>query len=82
MQVLELSGIGDPGVLRNVDVEVVVDLRGVGNNVQEHYNVGVSYRGSIPSYFVSMILRIPYRGEGRVRIRVLDIGLSARPGRT
>ncbi|KAI0280314.1 alcohol oxidase, partial [Russula aff. rugulosa BPL654] len=43
-QVLELSGIGDPGVLRNADVEVVVDLRGVGNNVQEHYNVAVSYQ--------------------------------------
>jgi choline dehydrogenase-like flavoprotein len=78
--VLELSGIGDPGVLRNASVEVVVDLRGVGNNVQEHYNVGVSYRGSISSCFVTMTLRSQSRGEGRVRIRVLVIGLSARSG--
>ncbi|KAF8268457.1 alcohol oxidase [Lactarius quietus] len=43
-QVLELSGIGDPEVLRKADVEVVVDLPGVGNNVQEHFNVRVAYR--------------------------------------
>ena len=65
-------------------MEAVVDLQGVGNNVQEHYNVVVSYRGSISSSLVTVIPRIPNtgRGEGRVRIRVLDIGLSARPGRT
>ncbi|KAI0283502.1 alcohol oxidase [Russula brevipes] len=43
-QILELSGIGDADVLRKAGVEVVVDLPGVGNNVQEHYYVGVSYQ--------------------------------------
>jgi choline dehydrogenase-like flavoprotein len=51
VQVLELSGIGDPEVLRKAGVDVVVDLQGVGNNVQEHYNVCVSYRAPIPSCF-------------------------------
>ncbi|KAH8983419.1 alcohol oxidase [Lactarius hatsudake] len=43
-QVLELSGIGDPDVLRKADVGVVVDLPGVGNNIQEHVNSAVSYK--------------------------------------
>ncbi|KAH9053670.1 alcohol oxidase [Lactarius vividus] len=43
-QVLELSGIGDPDVLRKANVGVVVDLPGVGNNIQEHVNSAVSYK--------------------------------------
>ncbi|KAI0306215.1 alcohol oxidase [Multifurca ochricompacta] len=43
-QVLELSGIGDPDVLQKAGVEVVVDLEGVGNNIQEHLNVGLTYQ--------------------------------------
>jgi len=43
-QILELSGIGDPEVLQNAGVDVMVDLPGVGNNVQEHCNVLVSYQ--------------------------------------
>ncbi|KAH9990439.1 GMC oxidoreductase-domain-containing protein [Russula vinacea] len=43
-QLLELSGIGDPDVLQNAGVDVVVDLRGVGNNVQEHCFTGITYQ--------------------------------------
>ncbi|KAI0248897.1 alcohol oxidase [Lactifluus subvellereus] len=43
-QVLELSGIGDPAILREAGVQVAVDLQGVGNNIQEHCNVGLSYQ--------------------------------------
>ncbi|KAF8486331.1 hypothetical protein DFH94DRAFT_712580 [Russula ochroleuca] len=43
-QLLKLSGIGDPDVLQNADVEVVVDLRGVGNNVREHKFIGITYQ--------------------------------------
>ncbi|KAI9507317.1 alcohol oxidase [Russula earlei] len=39
--ILELSGIGNADVLRKAGVEVFVDLPGVGNNVQEHYNSSV-----------------------------------------
>ncbi|KAJ7141629.1 alcohol oxidase [Mycena filopes] len=35
-QILELSGIGDPAVLKKAGVEVKVALPGVGENVQEH----------------------------------------------
>jgi len=66
VQVLELSGIGDPEVLRKAGVEVVVDLQGVGNNVQEHYNIWMSYRAPIPLAFAfafaAMIPSISNRG--------------------
>ncbi|OBZ73527.1 Oxygen-dependent choline dehydrogenase [Grifola frondosa] len=42
-QILELSGIGDPEVLRKAGVEVKLELPGVGANVQEHLYSGVSY---------------------------------------
>lgn len=42
-QVLELSGIGRKDVLEKVDVPVVLDLPGVGQNVQEHVLHGMTY---------------------------------------
>ncbi|KAJ6593509.1 alcohol oxidase [Mycena capillaripes] len=41
-QILELSGIGDPEILRAAGVEPRVHLPGVGNNVQEHIYAGVT----------------------------------------
>ena len=35
-QILELSGIGDPEVLRAAGVECKVSNKGVGNNLQDH----------------------------------------------
>lgn len=40
-QILELSGIGNPDILSSIDIPVNVDLRGVGENVQEHMYIGV-----------------------------------------
>jgi hypothetical protein len=61
-------------VLQNAGIEVIVDLRGVGDNVQEHNHVLVSYRTSI-QYCLVMMMQTEdgHRGEGRVRIRLLDI---------
>ncbi|KAI9000789.1 GMC oxidoreductase [Trametes punicea] len=42
-QLLELSGIGNPTVLRKLGIPTRVDLPGVGSNVQEHTLVGVSF---------------------------------------
>lgn len=44
IQILELSGIGDPAILTKAGVDVKVDLPGVGNNVQEHLYSGITYR--------------------------------------
>ncbi|OSD04609.1 GMC oxidoreductase [Trametes coccinea BRFM310] len=42
-QILELSGIGNSTVLRKLGIPTKVDLPGVGNNVQEHTLVAVSF---------------------------------------
>jgi choline dehydrogenase-like flavoprotein len=42
-QILELSGIGRKEVLEKVGIPVVVDLPGVGENLQEHIFAGVSF---------------------------------------
>ncbi len=43
-QLLELSGIGDPEVLRAAGIEVKVAAPGVGTNLQDHYVVSMQYR--------------------------------------
>lgn len=35
-QILELSGIGDSRLLRSLDITPIIDLPGVGENMQEH----------------------------------------------
>lgn len=42
-QLLELSGIGNPEVLKKAGVECKVDNVGVGANMSEHIYVGASY---------------------------------------
>ncbi|KLO08626.1 alcohol oxidase [Schizopora paradoxa] len=42
-KILELSGIGDASVLRGAGVDVKLELPGVGNNMQDHWYIGLSY---------------------------------------
>ena len=43
-QLLQLSGIGPGALLAEHGIEVVVDLPGVGENLQDHYVMAVTYR--------------------------------------
>ena len=43
-QLLELSGIGQPELLRQHGIEVVCDLPGVGENYRDHYSSSVAWR--------------------------------------
>jgi choline dehydrogenase len=43
-QLLELSGVGDPEVLKPAGIEVRHALSGVGNNLQDHYVVSLQFR--------------------------------------
>ena len=45
---LELSGIGDPEVLRRAGLEVVHALPGVGRNYQDHYATRLNWRVKLP----------------------------------
>ena len=42
-QLLMLSGIGDADALRDLDIEPVVDLPGVGQNLQDHLEIYVQF---------------------------------------
>ena len=46
-QLLELSGIGQPDVLRAAGIEVQHELKGVGENLRDHYSPRMKY--AIPS---------------------------------
>ena len=43
-QLLQLSGIGPATLLRDLEINVVLDRPGVGANLQEHYNGRLVYR--------------------------------------
>jgi 4-pyridoxate dehydrogenase len=42
-QLLMLSGIGDPAMLREHDIATRIELRGVGQNLQDHLSVNINY---------------------------------------
>ncbi len=47
-QLLQLSGVGPPELLRQHEIDVVHGLAGVGANLQDHYNARLVYRCSQP----------------------------------
>ncbi|HZS47928.1 MAG TPA: choline dehydrogenase [Blastocatellia bacterium] len=47
-QLLMLSGIGDASLLKSLGIPVVVDLPGVGENLQDHLIVSVAYACTKP----------------------------------
>jgi len=47
-QLLQLSGIGAADALRALDIEVVADLPGVGENLQDHLEVYVQHAATQP----------------------------------
>ena len=43
-QILELSGIGNGARLQRLGIDVVRDLRGVGENLQDHLQLRMAYK--------------------------------------
>lgn len=43
-QILQLSGIGPASLLKSHNIDVAVDLPGVGANLQDHLSVGMSFK--------------------------------------
>ena len=50
-QLLKLSGVGPADELKEFDIPVVVDLPGVGTNLQDHYEINV--QGKAPTDFTA-----------------------------
>ncbi len=48
-QLLSLSGIGDPAVLKPLGIDVLVDAKAVGRNLQDHLAVSYFYKTRVPT---------------------------------
>jgi len=62
-QLLQLSGVGPADLLRQHDIQVVADLPGVGENMQDHLEVYVQYACKQP---VSVAPALKYRNRPMV----------------
>jgi len=90
-QILQLSGVGDPERLAAVGLDVVHALPGVGKNLQDHLDMGLSWEtpevASAHSHSAGVSqaltgLNYLLRGQGAGRQNFLEVGafLNSRPG--
>jgi choline dehydrogenase len=76
-QLLQLSGVGPAGPLRELGIDVVADRPGVGENLQDHLEVYVQYASKLP---VSVAPALKWRNRPIVGARWLF--LRSGPGAT
>jgi choline dehydrogenase len=76
-QLLQLSGVGDAHELEALGIDVVEDLPGVGENLQDHLEVYVQYASKLP---VSVAPALRWRNRPAVALRWLL--LRSGPGAT
>jgi choline dehydrogenase len=65
-QLLQLSGVGNADELAALDIPVVADLPGVGENLQDHLEVYVQYGSKLP---VSVAPALKWRNRPSVALR-------------
>jgi choline dehydrogenase-like flavoprotein len=65
-QLLELSGIGDPQLLRRLDIPVAAALPGVGRGLQDHVCVSYFYRSRVRTLNDELA---PFLGKARAALR-------------
>jgi len=65
-QILERSGVGDAKLLKSLDIKVVSDLPGVGEQYQDHYTTLSIYRVSNDSWTVDDFMRGDKETQDRV----------------
>ena len=75
-QLLQLSGVGNSAELRALGVDVVADVPGVGENLQDHLEVYIQYASKLP---VSIAPGLKWRNRPRVGFEWLFLrkGLGA-----
>ncbi len=62
-QLLQLAGIGDPELLKRLDIDVIADLPGVGANMQDHLEVYLQHAAKQP---VSIAPWLKHRHKPRI----------------
>ncbi|MCD4523644.1 choline dehydrogenase [Nocardioides sp. cx-173] len=67
-QLLQLSGVGERGLLERHGIDVVHDLPGVGENLQDHLEVYVQYASKQP---VSIAPGLRYRHRPKIALQWL-----------
>lgn len=60
-QLLEMSGVGQPELLKQHGITPIHALPGVGENLQDHFGIGAEYRSTKPST-VNDLYNNPLRG--------------------
>ena len=72
-QLLQLSGVGAADELRPLGIDVVCDLPGVGENLQDHLEVYFQH-GSTAAGVDGALLRVEEPPEGRPRVAAAQVG--------
>lgn len=62
-QLLQLSGVGPGQLLRDHGIDVVVDLPGVGENLQDHVSTNIGYRVKETATLNSLARGLPLAGQ-------------------
>ncbi|KAL2866195.1 GMC family oxidoreductase [Aspergillus lucknowensis] len=62
-QLLQLSGIGDPAVLSELDIAVVADVPGVGRNFQDHLYIPVVFSCDFPLTAANLTANTSFAAE-------------------
>jgi choline dehydrogenase len=62
-QILQLSGIGNADDLKPHGIEVVHELKGVGENLQDHYQIPIIYRVTKPESVNELARGLPLVGQ-------------------
>jgi len=70
-QILQRSGVGPASWLRELDIPVVLDLPGVGNNLQDHLEMYIQYACKEP---VSLYPALQWRNQPKIGAQWLMLG--------
>jgi choline dehydrogenase len=78
-QVLLLSGIGDAETLKRFDIPQIVELKGVGKNLQDHLDCSIQYESSQPITLYSQANKLAALKTG-LQYMLFGTGLASGQG--
>ena len=76
-QLMQLSGVGPAALLRSHGIEVVADMPGVGEDLQDHLQVRMQYRCTEPITMNDVINSFRHRMQAGLRYALFRKGLLA-----